>query len=234
MGKLTAEFESWYAHVREDPLVFAREALMCIDDDETGPNNPRLTDQQAQLLLAVKKDMALPMDERKKRVAVKSGQGTGKTTDEVILALWRVFLAVDNLVMVTAPTAVQVRDVWFAELGRILQNAHPFIRKACKVTAMKCIIFGHVKTWGIWGRTATKAENFQGYHATQLTFILDEASGIDRESTKGSGPCALRYAVDVEGRLVVGVVTYNCDVVPCVISQRCDGPVSRSAGRKKK
>jgi len=181
MGKLSAEFEAWYAHVREDPLIFAREALMCIDDDETGPNNPKLTKQQVALLLAVKEDMALPMDKRKKRVAVKSGQGTGKTTDEVVLALWRVFLAVDNLVMVTAPTAVQVRDVWFAELGRILQNAHPFIKKACKVTAMKCIIFGRVKTWGIWGRTATKAENFQGYHATQLTFILDEASGIDRE-----------------------------------------------------
>jgi hypothetical protein len=145
-----------------------------------GIHNPELTKQQMKLLLAVKADTALPMDKRKKRVAVKSGQGTGKTTDEVVLALWRAFLAVDNLVMVTAPTAVQVRDVWFAELSRILQKAHPFIRKACKVTAMKCVIFNR-KQWGIWGRTATKPENFQGYHANQLTFILDEASGIDRE-----------------------------------------------------
>jgi hypothetical protein len=181
LSKITAEFEKWYSRVREDPLVFAREALCCIDEDDTGPNNPKLTEQQVAMLVAVKEDTDLPMDDRLKRVAVKSGQGTGKTTNEVILAMWRVFLNVDNLVMVTAPTAVQVKDVWFAELGRILQGAHPFIRKACKVTAMKCVIFGRTKTWGIWGRTAARPESFQGYHATQLTFILDEASGIDRE-----------------------------------------------------
>ena len=153
---------------------------MCIDDDENGPNNPKLTHQQVDLLNRVTQETFLPMDQRKKRIAVKSGHGTGKTTCENVIAMWRAFQGVNCLVMVTAPTAVQVADVWFAELRRLLQNAHPFLRSACKVTAKKLIILGQ-KEWGIWGRTATKPENFQGYHDKQMTFILDEASGISRE-----------------------------------------------------
>jgi hypothetical protein len=180
VSKISAAFEAWYAEVRRDPLTFAEKGLMCIDDDDSGPNNPKLTKQQKVLLNVVKEETFLPMDERKKRVAVKSGHGTGKTTCENVLALWRAILSVDNLVMVTAPTAVQVSDVWFAELRRLMNNAHPFLKKMCKITTKKLTIFGH-KEWGILGRTATKPENFQGYHDKQLTFILDEASGISRE-----------------------------------------------------
>ena len=53
---------------------------MMIDDDDSGPNNPKLTKQQKVLLNVVKQETFKPMDERKKRVAVKSGHGTGKTT----------------------------------------------------------------------------------------------------------------------------------------------------------
>lgn len=142
--------------------------------------NPTLTEQQRKLLQVVKAETFMPMSRRLKRVVVKSGQGTGKTTDEVIIGLWRAFLEVDSLVLVSAPTLMQVRDVWFAELRRLLQKAHPFLRKACTVTSQKCLLFKR-KEWGIWGRTAAKPENFQGYHNKRLTFILDEASGINRE-----------------------------------------------------
>lgn len=179
MLKDATAFQKWYARICEDPIVFAEEALRCIDDTEAGPNNPRLTTQQVELLECVKKETFLPLHKRKKRIAVKSGKGTGKTTCENILALWRVFLSVDNQVVVTAPTDHQIKDVWFSEMRRILQNAHPMIQEACKMTSKKLEILGR-PNWRIIGKTSSKPENFQGFHCPQLTIIVDEASGVDR------------------------------------------------------
>lgn len=179
MAKKAASFTEWYARISLDPLVFAEEALRCVDDDEFGPNNPRLTGQQTALLECVKQETFLPMHKRRKRIAVKSGKGTGKTTCENILALWRVFLSVDNQVVITAPTDHQIKDVWFSEIRRILQNAHPMLQKACKITSKKVEILGR-PNWRIIGKTSSKPENFQGFHCPQLTIIVDEASGVDR------------------------------------------------------
>lgn len=177
MGHKAVEaFEKWYAHVRKDPVVFAQKALRC-----DGIHNPKLTEQQLELLNCAKRETFLPFDQRKKRIAVKSGQGTGKTTCEVILALWRVFLAPGNQVIVTAPTQHQIKDVWFSELGRVLMNSHPAIQQMCNLTAMKCVIGPETKKWRILGKAASKPENFQGFHGIQMTVIVDEASGVDRE-----------------------------------------------------
>lgn len=168
----------WYARVSADPIVFAKEAMRC-----DGVHNEKLTKQQRTLLNAAKREAYLPVEERLKRIAVKSGQGTGKTTCECILALWRAFWAVDALVVVTAPTMQQVKDAWIAEMRRLLMNAHPFIRRMTKVTYTKVIIGGR-KTWGIWTRAASRPENFQGYHQKFLTMIVDEASGVSRDIFK--------------------------------------------------
>lgn len=175
MSRAGQEFQRWYERIRVDPLVFAREAFRC-----DGDNNPKLTHQQIDLLRAAQRETLLPVDQRKKRIAVKSGQGTGKTTCEVILAFWRAFWAVDALVVVTAPTAQQIKDVWISEARRMLQRAHPIIRDMVEVANTKITIGGR-RTWGIWTRSASRPENFQGYHQKYLTFIVDEASGVDRE-----------------------------------------------------
>lgn len=175
MSKVTEEFAEWYRRIRKDPLVFAREALRC-----DGEHNPRLTPQQVALLTIAQKETQIPMEERLKRIAVKSGQGTGKTTCEVLLALWRAFQLVDNQVIVTAPTQHQIKDVWFSELRTVVMKAHPLIQKACNITSMKCVLFNRPR-WRILGKAASKPENFQGFHAPQLTIIVDEASGVDRE-----------------------------------------------------
>lgn len=178
MSSKRAAFREWYRTIRRDPLVFAELALRC-----DGEHNYKLTDQQVQLLRCAQQETLLPLAQRKKRIAVKSGQGTGKSNCETILALWRAFWAVDALVVVTAPTMNQIRDVWMAEMRRMLQRAHPFIRRMVELTAMKVKIGGR-DTWGIWAKAASKPENFQGFHHQFLTFIVDEASGIEREIFK--------------------------------------------------
>lgn len=178
MGRLSEQFAAWYRNISQDPIAFAEQAMRC-----DGEHNPRLTPQQVKLLRAAQKETLLPVDQRKKRIAVKSGQGTGKTTCECILALWRAFWSVDALVVITAPTMNQIRDVWIAEMRRLLQKAHPFIQRMVETSNTKITIGGR-KTWGVWSKAASRPENFQGFHQKYLTFIVDEASGVDREIFK--------------------------------------------------
>ncbi|MEK7206701.1 MAG: AAA family ATPase, partial [Pseudomonadota bacterium] len=140
--------------------------------------NFKPTKQQARALRAVQEESRLPLDQRKKRLAIKSGQGTGKTTVSVIVAVWRTLQFVDAMTIVTAPTMRQLTDVFMAEAKRVFQRAHPTLRAAVEFTSTKIIFADRRETWLINCRTATKPENFQGYHDKYLTFMVDEASGV--------------------------------------------------------
>ena len=179
MGLVADLFNQNWVRWRKDILLFAREGFGL-----TKANGKALTRQQIAILRCVQRETLLPVDQRRKRIAVRSGQGTGKSTISVIIAFWRAAWAVDALVVVTAPTAQQIKDVWIAEARRLLEHAHPLVRRmATTITTQKLKFMGK-ETWGIWTRSASRPENFQGYHQTYLTFIIDEASGVDREIIK--------------------------------------------------
>lgn len=140
------------------------------------------TKQQSYILKLVQMERDLPVSKRKKRIAVKSGQGPGKTAISNIIATWRVLQHVNALCQVTAPTMRQAKYVWLSEYRRMISKAHPILRKFIKVTKSDVRIGGpDFPDWGIRLSTATKAENFQGIHEEHLTFLVDEASGVDRE-----------------------------------------------------
>lgn len=128
--------------------------------------------QQEQLLLEIRN--------KTRRVAVKSGQGPGKTTASVVVGLYQAFQDVDSLVVVTAPTMRQCRDVWIVEARRLLTNALPELAHFFNVTKTKIEIMGR-PDWGVKLVTATKEENAQGYHHKKMSVIAEEASGIPRE-----------------------------------------------------
>ena len=136
----------------------------------------------------VQLESTLPYDKRKKRVAVKSGQGPGKTTVMALIAQWRVLRFVGALAVVTAPTLRQAREVFLAESRRLLEQADPIMRTLIEVTKSR-IIVGKQPKWGIECATAIKAQNIQGYHEKRMTFLVDEASGVARpivEQTLGT------------------------------------------------
>lgn len=137
------------------------------------------TAQQEELFKIVQQESMLPPAQRKKRIAVKSGQGPGKTAAACVVASWRCFRAFDGLTVITAPTQRQVRDVFMAELSRIFSRAVPEIQGLVEIDSFKMKIAGR-KDWGIKAVTSNKPENVQGYHQTNLTFVLDEASGVPR------------------------------------------------------
>ncbi len=128
--------------------------------------------QQAMLLKAVQ--------DGHRRIAVKSGQGPGKTTATAVVGLWRALRNVNGLVIVTAPTMRQCKDIWLVEARRRMEKANPMLKKFVKITKTK-IEIGGKPDWGVKLVTATREENAQGYHEEHLTVIGEEASGIPRE-----------------------------------------------------
>lgn len=165
MGRLERKFFDFYKDVTEDIYKFCQAI------------NFEPTFQQRWVLDAVQK---ATMGEDLRRIAVKSGQGPGKTAISTVVGLWRSIRTVDALTIVTAPTMRQCRDVWLMEARRRMANADPMLQKFINITKTKIEIAGR-PDWGVKLVTATREENAQGYHQENLTVIAEEASGIPRE-----------------------------------------------------
>lgn len=165
MSQFAEDFERLYRRLRNDIFLFA-EMLGFRGSDA-------LTWQQRKLLQLVQ--------DGHRRIAVKSGHGTGKTAAVVIIGLWRAFRAVDALTVVVAPTMKQVKDQGFMQEARVLMaKADPLLRRFIKVHATTVVIAGR-KGWGVRLMTANKKENAAGIHHKNLTIIADEATGIKRD-----------------------------------------------------
>jgi len=111
------------------------------------------------------------------RIACKSGQGPGKTTVSNVIAIWRALQSEGSLVVVTAPTMRQCRDIWLAEARRLMKRADPWLQRFVKVLTTRIKIAGQ-RDWGVLTMTATNEEAAQGFHEKNLSVIVEEASGI--------------------------------------------------------
>lgn len=133
------------------------------------------SDQQAKLLSAVSVPGA--------HVSIRSGHGTGKTTSLAWLVLWFVSLYNDCRIPCTAPTAHQLNDLLWPEISKWHEKLHPLWRRDLYITGDRVFVKNAEKTQYSVARTARKEnpEALQGFHATNLLFLLDEASGIDEK-----------------------------------------------------
>ena len=137
------------------------------------------TDQQKEALDIAQAAATLPIGEAPTHAAIKSGQGPGKTTISTIIGLWWALRHHGSLVVVTAPTMRQAKEVWLAEARKRIGLAHPVVQSWFEVRATEIEIMG-VEDWGVKLASASRPENMQGWHNDQLAFIVDEASGVDR------------------------------------------------------
>lgn len=109
-------------------------------------------------------------------VSVRSGQGVGKTSLESWAAIWFLCCRPNPKVVCTAPTMSQLQDVLWAEVAKWLERSK--VKSFLKWTKTKVYMIGHEERWFATTRTATKAENMQGFHEDHMLFIVDEASGV--------------------------------------------------------
>jgi phage terminase large subunit len=136
------------------------------------------THQQRQLLDAV---MDAVHGRGPAKIAVKSGQGPGKSTASGVVGLWRLLTPYSKLV-VTAPTMRQCKDVWLAEAKATLRRADPRLRALYNVTGTGIGMCGHKQDeWGCLLVTATTSAGAQGQHRKDMDVIEEEASGISHE-----------------------------------------------------
>lgn len=109
-----------------------------------------------------------------KRTAVRSGHGVGKTTIAAAVVLW--FLAAfgpEALAVTTAPTWRQVRDLLWRAIATQHAKAAGFFDGKLNDTRLE-----FAPEWYAVGLSTREPENFQGYHAPNLLFVCDEASGV--------------------------------------------------------
>lgn len=113
------------------------------------------------------------------KVAIKSGQGVGKTAFEAVVFLWFLTCYKNARVVATAPTRQQLNDVLWSEIAK-WQNESRMLRKILKWTKTYVYFMTdeNGKRWFGVARTATKPENMQGFHEDNMLFIVDEASGV--------------------------------------------------------
>lgn len=110
-------------------------------------------------------------------VAVKSCNAAGKSDLASDVALTFLLCKPNSIVITTAPTWRQVKDV----LWRYIRSKHA--KAPVKLSEAQCNQVGLdlSEDWFAVGLSTKDSEKFFGYHADDILVIIDEASGVEEE-----------------------------------------------------
>lgn len=131
-----------------------------------------------------------------RRLAIRAGHGVGKTTLVAWVILWFLSTRPFSKVPVIANSEKQLRDTIWAELA-IWKERMPN-GAAYELTSEMLYLVGKREMCFAVARTATKynTEALQGFHAENLMFVIEEASGIpDKLFEVGSGALSTPGAI---------------------------------------
>lgn len=121
-----------------------------------------------------------------RRVSIRSGHGTGKSTFEAWCILWFMSCYFPCKIPCTAPTSHQLHDVLWSELAkwhRALKERIPELADEFEWTAEKFFLKSAPQESFAVARTSRpeQPEALQGFHGDNLLFLIDEASGIPEQ-----------------------------------------------------
>lgn len=145
------------------PAEFAREVLGAVPTDQQLDGGRKLVERR--------------------RVSIRSGHGTGKSTFEAWCVLWFLSCYFPCKVPATAPTAHQLEDVLWAEIAKWHRNmgerfpalAAEFVWSAgaYRMKSAPNESFSVART-----SRPERPEALQGFHSEHILFLIDEASGV--------------------------------------------------------
>ena len=124
---------------------------------------------------------AIASGERK--ISIRSGHGTGKSTAASWAMLWFFLMRMPNKVVVTAPTSSQLFDALFAELKRWINELPPAFEQAINVKSDRVEHIAAPSEMFISARTsrAETPEALAGVHSEHVMLVVDEASGVPEQ-----------------------------------------------------
>ena len=109
--------------------------------------------------------------------SVRSGHGVGKSTVEAWSIIWFMLTRPFPKIPCTAPTQHQLFDILWAEVSKWLRN-NKVIGNELIWTKEKLYMKEHPEEWFAVARTASVPDALQGFHAEDVLYIIDEASGV--------------------------------------------------------
>ena len=120
---------------------------------------------------------------KSRRVSIRSGHGTGKSAFMSWSILWALVCYHPVKVPVTAPTGHQLSDVLWAELAMWWRKMPPDLMAEFEWAAERFYRKDVPQEAFAAARTSRpeKPEALQGFHAENVVFVIDEASGIPDE-----------------------------------------------------
>lgn len=142
---------------RDDPVLFFEEVL-----------GQKHWSKQIEIARAVAKH---------RKVSVRSANGVGKSHVAADIALWFLYSFPNSIVVTTAPTFRQVEKVLWGEIKD--HHARALLPLGGTVLGTQIKID---PKWYAIGFSSTKESNFQGYHSNHVLFIVDEPTGVKRET----------------------------------------------------
>lgn len=140
---------------RRDPVWYAKEIL--------GVN---LWSLQKEIIESIRDNV---------RTAVKACHAPGKTFTAAVAVLWFLMAHKDAIVITTAPTWRQVKDVLWREIRRLRERSVVELGGHLKLDP-PTLEFG--AKWYAMGLSPKDEDSFAGWHAPHVLVICDEASGV--------------------------------------------------------
>ena len=119
----------------------------------------------------------------KRRVSIRSGHGTGKSTFMAWCVLWFLSCYFPAKVPATAPTSHQLEDVLWSEIAkwhRVMQTHYPALASQFEWSSGAFRMKSAPNESFSVARTSRpeRPEALQGFHSEHILFLIDEASGV--------------------------------------------------------
>lgn len=160
-GKLTQEeLVEAIDYYYDKPVEFAEDMLGFVADP-----------QQAVVMNSVAKN---------RLTSVRAGHGVGKSALTANIVIWFITTRPFPKIPCTAPKESQLFDILWAEISKWLRDSP--LDGIIQLTQTRLYMDGYKEEWFAVPRTSNQPENLAGFHADDMLYVVDEASGVPDEN----------------------------------------------------
>lgn len=126
------------------------------------------------------KELLTQVSLRTRKISVRSGHGTGKSTVASWVIIWYFLTKHPCKVVLTAPTSSQLFDALFSEVKSWIKKLPEGLQALLEVTSDRVVLLAAPQDAFISCRTARAEtpEAMAGVHSDNVLLVIDEASGI--------------------------------------------------------